>query len=265
MSMNIVLKFLPYLIPLALIAVGVVSFLLSDTYYKSAKTVNDNIEEAAGIIGSQNGQLVGMVNGTYEGITQGWAQGASDGKVAGLRAEDTTAEIKGKITSIGKLDILHISENHYIVHKYGGEGNEIKEESDDVKYAELQRAYADIIYWVDLSKVVVELKAEQLIVQIPLPEVDIAVDSSRTETIETYEAPLFNGKTEDGITAAINSREQIQKELEEQFNNPDRGEYKNAKDLAKTHVEQLVQSIRINSEAVTVNVIYLDEQAVEES
>lgn len=234
---------------IAIICVLGYALYIAFNYNQIADDIKAQITDAAELIGTQNGQAVGTAIGTYHGITQGWAEGAEDGKQAGLSAADTTAEIKGKITPVGKLEVVKISTNNYNVMQQQG-GN----------YVELQKIPADITYTVDLEQVEISLSGTELTVLIPEPEVDVASDPSEMEVIATEEystfASIFNGTSEEGITASVNSWNEEQKEMMSKFEDPESVMYQNAEKLAKQHVEELIHNIRVNDEDVTVTVAF---------
>lgn len=71
---------------------------------------------------------------------------------------------------------------------------------------------------------------------------------------------VFDGKSEDGITAEVNTWNKKQQKIEEKFADPSSETYQNAEKLAKKHVEELVKNIRINDGAGTPTVDFKRER-----
>lgn len=248
-------KIMIFLLPIAVLLVGGCAVWMSHSYYSTSRSVNEHIEEASAHFGTANGKFVGTAIGTYTGITQGWSAGAKDGKAAGLSAQDTKVEIKGKIAEIGLLEVMRVSTNDYTVHKFGDQ------------YVELQKNQADIIYTIDLTQIDVHLDGTELKVLIPRPKADITMDPSKTEIVSKEEyntfLKIFNSKSEDGIEAAVNSWNEKQKKVSETFSDPSNDTYINAEELAKSRVKELIQNIRVNDTDITPEVEFFDESGEE--
>ena len=190
-------------------------------------------------IGNRFGQTVGTAVGSFQALTEDAPAAYAQGKADGLSAADTKVVIKNQIQEVGKLDVLAATAKLTDKHEYGD------------KYTALYQLGADVIFSVDLSKARVLSDETNIMIMIPLPEGKMNIDSTKTRLIDYVGKVLFNGKTEDGIDAYVNSLKQIQENATEQI---DDYEYllSQAKESAKSQVLSLARMASAGVTNITV-------------
>lgn len=182
-------------IPIANIPVILCVILMLFTVY--AVYFRVTAESTGNRIGESTGTMVGRAVGSFEGLTAGQAKGYDDGRNAGLDAEDTTAELAGKIQEVKKLEVLVAS----------GTYSDILSVGDD--YAALLSQKYNAIFTVDLSTADIELRDDGLHIVLDLPSVDF-IPIGDIIKVNEYQKYGFTGDTEAGYDALNNSANQIE-------------------------------------------------------
>jgi hypothetical protein len=183
-------------------------------------------------IGGTEGKLVGLAVGTalgsYEGVKNGSAEGAEDG----LRAENTTADIKSTMESVGRLEVLAAGVTLKNINEIGD------------AYKGLYLINGDAVFSVDLNEAQISYSDERTDVYIwlPQPEVDVYLDQSSTQKLAEVQNFSLSVSAEDGLKAYLNSMSAISDEVKNKIANYD-ALMESAKESAKTQVEQLMESL----------------------
>ena len=144
------------------------------------------------------GTAVGTAVGTFQAVTEDMPAAYEQGVNDGLSAKDTRTEMQEKLQAVGKLDVLAATAQLTDFHEVGN------------KFAALYQLGADVIFSVDITKAKVLVGGNDLEIVLPKPEVEINIDSTKTRLEDYWQNWLFNGSTEQGINAYINSMKMIQ-------------------------------------------------------
>jgi len=189
-------------------------------------------------IGEGTGTMVGRAVGSLEGLTEGQAQGYADGRAAGLSAEDTTAELVGKIQEVQKLEVLVASGTYSDVLSVGED------------YAALLSQKYNAIFTVDLSTADIELRSDGLHIILDLPHVEF-IPIGDIIKVNEYQKFGFTGDAEAGYDALNNSANQIQEKATQKLT-ADASMMNAAKTSAETQLVSLVNAVSISKPKVFV-------------
>lgn len=160
-------------------------------------------------VGKNYGNMVGAAVGSFQAVTVDMPEAYNQGKEDGLSAADTRTELQGRLQEIGKLDVLAANAKITDVHRVGD------------KYSALYEFGADVVFSVDLSQTSVYAGDEIIQINLPKPNAEINLDSTRTRLLAEYQHGWFNGTTEEGITAYLNSVKNIQGNAQDVLDNYD--------------------------------------------
>ena len=149
------------------------------------------------IVGNSSGAVVGTAVGSFHAITEDMPAAYNQGVEDGLSARDIRSEFQNEIREIGKLDVLAC--NAELTDKYK-EGN---------AYEGIFTFGADVIFSVDITQAIVSVEEGKIKILIPKPVGKINIDSTKTRIEAEWKRPIFDGSTEEGITAYFNSMEAI--------------------------------------------------------
>lgn len=187
------------------------------------------------------GAVAGKANGSRKGTVTGIENGINDGKMEGLSAKDTKVKFEDKISQTGKLEVMLADIRLTDLYQQGN------------KYAALYIMPVEGVFSIDLMHAEIEYDEGNSIISILMEEPEFVpyFDDSKVEKIAEYEAPLFDGKTEDGYQGYLNTREQLSIKVQEELSN---GLMEQAKVSGIKQVEQLARSVCGSN--VTVNVSY---------
>ena len=198
--------------------------------------------QKAEAMGTRLGQSAGTEVGQFVGASEALAdygKAYAEGKEQGLSAEDTTAEVANKIKEVERLEVLVASVKLNDIHTVG----------DD--YAALYLLKGDAVFAVDLSKAEIKAQNDELYITLPQLEMDLIVDQSKIEKVAEYQRFLFDGSSEDGYDAYLNSMTKIIEESKEALVNYD--SLKNtAEETAIRQVTQLANSVAAKQREVVV-------------
>lgn len=197
-----------------------------------------NAESMGTTFGQSTGSQVGKFVGSFEALTD-YREAYAEGKEQGLSAEDTTAEVANKIKEVERLEVLVASVKLNDIHTVG----------DD--YAALYLLKGDAVFAVDLSKSEITEESDGLHIILPPLEMDLIVDQSKIEKVAEYQKLLFNGSSEDGFDAYLNSMAKIVEESKETLVNYDSLK-RTAEETAIKQVEQLANSVAVEKRDVIV-------------
>lgn len=203
---------------------GVLVFLALIGIHVKARAIGNDI-------GNTAGKTAGVAVGSYEGVTRGLKEGYEAGKEQGLSAEDINVDITNKLSSIGKLEVLVAEDKINDVFKKG---------SDYAALLEFNKTKAT--FSVDLTQAEIADQNSAITINIPVPEVEIAIDENESVKIAEWQKYFWSGDAESGYIAYMNSMAQIKEKSENGLTNYD---YlmQQAKDTAKKQIELLVKSI----------------------
>lgn len=198
--------------------------------------VYDNSRSVGNAFGTSVGEVVGTAIGSYNGLTQDYWVGLNEGKEQGLSAGDTeVTDITSVIQGTGKLQVLVARVTLDVSHEVGD------------KYAAIYLLRGEAIFTVDLSGAHID---NDLNIIIPHPEVHLDFDESETEKIAEWQTLFFNGSTDDGYTAYMNSIEQSRENAMEYIANYDEL-IAQAQEAAKKQVQMLVMNMTGKSVSVS--------------
>ena len=184
--------------------------------------------------GSQVGKFIGYLEAKEDSD-----KAYEEGKEQGLSAEDTLAEVANKIKEVECLEVLVASVKLNDIHTVGEE------------YAALYLLKGDAVFSVDLSKAEIMEKSDGIYIALPPLEMDLLVDQSKIKKVAEYQKRFFNGSSEAGYDAYLNSMAKIIEESEETLVNYDSLK-KTAQETAKRQVSQLVNSVAVEKRNVIV-------------
>lgn len=187
---------------------------------------------------------VGFVEGLFQNVFSAY----DSGKQEGLSAKDTTVEIASKIKEVSSLQVLaaNVTFNNFL--SVGKKGDE--------KYAALQVVRGNAVFTVDLS--VAEIKNEnnkEISIVIPEPKVKVSVNLNDVNSVKNkavYKKWFFNGSTNDGYEAFINSAKQINKISVKEIDNYD-SLIKLSKQSAKEQIKKLISGFSLKDKTITVD------------
>jgi|LSQX01.3.fsa_nt_gb ABC-type oligopeptide transport system ATPase subunit len=197
-----------------------------------------NAKSTGGVIGECSGTLVGKAVGSLEGLTKGQIEGYIAGKEAGLSAEDTTAELSGKIQEVQRLQVLVAS----------GKFSDILSIEDD--YAALLSMKYNAVFTVNLSTAGIELRGDGLHILLDQPKVEFfPVGDIEKENV--YQNGKYTGNAKDGYDALINSSNQMKVKATEKLAG-DASMMDAARVSAETQLVQLVNAVSMSKPEVFV-------------
>lgn len=157
-------------------------------------------------LGAAVGKKVGMFTGSYQGMTEGIAEG----KENGLSAEEVISKIAGTMEEANKLEVLSAGIKLSDVHQIG----------DSYKALYIIKGVA--VFTVDMNSVSVAVKEDgDISILLPQPESEIFIDEKQTEKIAEESNIIFNGSSEDGFKAYLNSMSSISEDIREKIANYD--------------------------------------------
>lgn len=220
---------------MGLISVGLFCFLLLVVVPKYQNAYQDGDSR-----GKALGETTGIAIGSFKGITTGINEGAEKGKEEGLLAKDSKIALQNEINELGKLEVLVANVEIPDFHKYGD------------KYAALYLFRGKAIFSVDMSKIVIstdDLGTYHIIV--PLPEANVSIDPLETERIVEKQRQFFNGNTEDGFDAFLNTFNTTQSLSQEKISN-----YDFLRNQAKTYVIDQILNLA-NSMSIDQKIIQI--------
>lgn len=197
-----------------------------------------NAESMGTTFGHSTGSQVGEFVGSFEALID-YREAYAEGKEQGLSAEDTTAEVANKIKEVERLEVLVASVKLNDIHIVGED------------YAALYLLKGDAEFIVDLSNAEITEESDGLHIILPQLEWDLKVDQSKTEKVAEYQKLLFNGSSEDGFDAYLNSMAKIVKESKEKLVNYDSLK-KTAEETAIKQVSQLANSVAVEKREIIV-------------
>ena len=200
-----------------------------------------NAKKTGATLGDVVGSGVGKTVGSLEAIHD-YKEAYEEGKQEGLSAEDTTVNVSDKIKEIEKLEVLVASAKFKDVHKVGD------------TYAALYLLKGDAVFTIDLSKAVIRDNKEEntLYIDIPEPDINLIINPGNIDKVADYQRKWFNGSSEDGYNAYLNSVSKISENAEESLSNYD-SLIDAAKDSARIQVEEIVNSVSVERRNVAVS------------
>lgn len=213
---------LPFIGIMLIICIAAATLLFSVILplYRSSNEMGKNV-------GMIEGKAVGLVTGSYKGFTEGDAKGKEDA----LSAEDITAHVADRMNEVGNLEVLVAGIRLKNVHSVGD------------KYKALYLIAGDAVFTVDIAKVKVSASSDgELLVVIPKPEMQLYIDERKTERLANSQKAIFNGSSEDGFTAYINTMTATVEEVEKALSNYDEL-MKAAQESAVAQVDMIVKSV----------------------
>ena len=190
------------------------------------------------------GDSAGLAVGSWKGTTDGIAEGIKAGTEAALSAEDIVMKVENKMASSGNLQVLLVDLRLTDLYQQGD------------KYAALFCIKGDGIFSVDLtqSQATYSETQNQITITIPEPVFTSYLDDSALETLADYGRPIFNGSTINGYNGYLNSRMQIEQNLQEKLYGYDTM-MEQAKTSALAQVELLARSVCGSTALVDVQFI----------
>lgn len=220
------IRLIKLMTPMLVVGIAVAAILVLLLFFKP---LHDNAQATGNAVGTSVGKFVGTAVGSYQGYTQDYGEGKKEGKKQGLSAEDTEiTDISGIIHGTGDLQVLVAGVAFDNFHEVGD------------KYAAIYLLRGEAIFTVDLGKATID--NDQTTVMIPFPKVRLNIDETEVEKIAEWQTTFFNGSTEDGYKAYMNSVQQIRENAEEYMANYDELQIQ-AQEAAKEQVRMLVKDM----------------------
>lgn len=193
------------------------------------------------------GKSAGMATGSFKGVTSGIQEGVNAGEEAGLSAKDMEAKIADKITASGNLEVLLVD---ICLTDLYTQGND---------YAALFALKGEGVFTVNLlqSQTTYNPIKNQVTIKLPQPEFTPYLDDSTVETIAEYNPKFFNGSTEKGHKGYLNTREQLDLKIQEEFEND--AMMDQARSLAEKQVAQLAKSVCGSTASIDIDFMESEE------
>lgn len=192
-------------------------------------------------VGTLSGKVVGTAIGSARGITEGVSQGIAAGEAEGLSAEDTTAEIRETMESLGTLEAL-------IAGVTLKNANQIGE-----AYEGLYVIDGDAVFTVDLDQAEIRCSDDgsDIYITIPEPTLEVYLDQSSTRKLAEIQNFSLTVTAEDGLTAYLNSMTNTVEKVKESMANYD-SLMENAESSAIARVEQLASAVCVGDQEIHV-------------
>ena len=197
-----------------------------------------NAESMGTTFGQSTGSQVGKFIGSLEAL-ENYEKAYADAIEDALDAEDTTAEVANKIKEVECLEVLVASVKLNDIHTIGEE------------YAALYLLKGDAVFSVDLSKAEITEKSDGLYIVLPQLDMNLIVDQNKIKKVAEYQKRFFNGSSEAGYDAYLNSMAKIVEESKETLANYDSLK-KTAQETAKRQVSQLANSVAVEKRDIIV-------------
>lgn len=199
-----------------------------------------NAASTGGLIGGGTGTLVGRAVGSLEGLSVGQAEGFHAGKEQGLKAEDTTAELAGKIKEAGRLQVLVASGTYTDVLTVGTKGD----------YAAILSQRYNAVFTVEPETAEIVATEDGLRITLDPPEVEFR-PVGKYEILNEYQKYGFTGDANSGHQAAINSANQIKEKATAML-----AEDEDMQEAARAGAEEqligLVRAVSLSKPKVTI-------------
>ena len=190
-------------------------------------------------------QIVGFVGaGEHkdDNIFSAMVKGYDAGKKEGLSAKDTEQQIQNTVEGMGKLEVLVANVKIPEYHSVGK------------KFAAMYLFRGSAVFTVDLSETKIIVKNSDVQVLVPKPIAEVKIDNKETERIKSKSALFFNGSTEEGLEAYLNTLKAVDKVSTEQISNfPELNEM--AKQAAKLQLNDIIENICGNDKNITFSFI----------
>lgn len=171
-------------------------------------------------------------------------KGYNAGKKEGLSAKDTELQMKNTVDEIGKLEVLVANVKIPEYHSVGQ------------KYAAMYLFRGSAVFTVDLTKANINVNDNNTDIQvlIPKPVAEVRIDNKETERIIHRAAKIFNGSTEDGLEAYLNTLKAVDQVSTERISNySELSEM--AKQAAKLQLQDIIKNICGNGKNITFSFI----------
>ena len=193
------------------------------------------------------GKSAGMATCSFNGVTSGLSEGADAGEESGLSAKDTETKIVDKITASGNLEVLLVD---ICLTDLYTQGND---------YAALFVLKGEGVFTVNLlqSQTAYDPIKNQVTIKLPQPEFTPYLDDSTIEELTEYKRPLFNGSTEKGYKGYLNTREQLDLKIQEEFESD--ATMEQARSLAEKQVTQLAKSVCGSTASINIDFMESEE------
>ena len=205
----------------------IISVLFCTTIVSLAYIMNSKI------IGIQAGEtLLTVFNNESSKLMDAYENGKRDG----LSAKDTTAKLLADIISTenNKLEVLISSITLTDMHK------------SDKRFQKYQALYlfsAKVVFTVNMNEIeIINDDNGKIFIMVPNPEAEIFIDNTKTKKLAEMSNQLFDGSTEDGYTAYLNSMVEIDKNSIESISNYE-GLMQMAQQSAISRIKKLAESI----------------------
>ena len=217
-----------------LIAVGslLLALVAIIVFFVFSLHIHSRAEKIGTAVGQVSGKIVGTAIGSAKGITVGAYEGEKAGAQAGLSAEDTTADIKGCIQSLGKFEVLIAGVSLKNINKIGD------------SYTGLYLINGDAVFTVDLTEAAINFSQDEIDVYITIPEPDMEIylNQESTKKLAEFQRFSFTVSAEDGLISYLNSMTQTSEKVKETLASYD-SLFEDAKESAVNQVRQLASTI----------------------
>lgn len=190
-------------------------------------------------------QIISFVKvGDHNGknIFEVMIEGYDAGKKEGLSAKDTEQQMKNTFEEMGKLEVLVANVKIPEYHSVGK------------KYEAMYMFRGSAVFTIDLSKVNISADDSKIVVLMPKPTAEVKIDNKETEKIRSRSALFFNGSTEEGLEAYLNTLKAVDQISTDRISN-----YSEltemAKEAAKIQLKDIIQNISGSEKVITLSFI----------
>lgn len=199
-----------------------------------------NAASTGGAIGEGTGTLVGRAIGSLEGLTTGQSEGTKAGKAKGLSAEDTAAELSGKIKEVQKLQVLVASGTYTDMITVG----------QNKDYAAILSQQYNAVFTVDLATADIALEKDGLHIILDDPIVKFEPLGKYT-ILNEYQKHGFTGDADSGHQAVLNSANTLRDKVTEVLKG-DESMMTAAKTSAEKQLVGLVKAVSLSKPEVII-------------
>ena len=199
-----------------------------------------NAASTGSLVGEGTGTFVGRAVGSLEGLTVGQRDGYIAGKEKGLSAEDTTAELSGKIKEVQRLQVLVASGTYTDMITVG-----VKQD-----YAAILSQKYNAVFTVDLATADIVLEGKTLHITLNQPCVEF-IPIGKYSILNEYQKNGFVGDANSGHQAVINSANQLKIKATEMLSS-DASMIAAARSSAEDQLIGLVKAVSLSKPEVII-------------
>lgn len=238
--MKIILKFGKYICLLLAVASICLFIFIILPWYKDSKNTGTNI-------GAISGSLAGKAVGSYKGITEGRKAGYDSGKLEGLSAKDTEAQVTTTLEQAGSIEVMEVELELDNASQIG---------KQDAGYVALYKTNGTAVFTVDVMNSKVEF-VDSKTIRIIAPEPVMSLYLDKDEKLGDYKKFFSRVDGAEAAEAYFNSNNWTITKVKETLENYDEIADE-AKKAAETRIRQLCDYSSVDSRNVIVEFVKME-------